>query len=52
MTATQADINKGFSLVDTFDAIYTSMALHHIKDTETTLGKRPASSNFEKSHSP
>jgi len=37
MVVVQIDINVELSLPDKYDVIYTSMALHHIKDTETTL---------------
>ncbi len=37
MKAVQIDINKQVELTEKYDVIYTSMALHHIKDTETTL---------------
>ena len=37
MTALYTDINKEIGIIGKFDIIYTSMALHHIKDTETTL---------------
>jgi ubiquinone/menaquinone biosynthesis C-methylase UbiE len=37
MTALYSDINKETPMIGKFDVIYTSMALHHIKDTETTL---------------
>lgn len=37
MTALHVDINKHTPTIGKFDVIYTSMALHHIKDTETTL---------------
>ena len=37
MTAINVDINKCTPSIGKFDVIYTSMALHHIKDTETTL---------------
>lgn len=37
MTALQMDINDQTAAIGRFDVIYTSMALHHIKDTETTL---------------
>lgn len=37
MSALQIDISKDLSLLGKFDVIYTSMVLHHIKDTKTTL---------------
>ena len=37
MTALLVDINKMTPLIGRFDVIYTSMALHHIEDTEITL---------------
>ena len=37
MTAIHTDINNDPPILDKFDLIYTSMALHHIKDIETTL---------------
>lgn len=37
MTAYQADINNGYPLSPHYDVIYTSMALHHILDIDTTL---------------
>ncbi len=37
MNAHHVDINKCTPPIGKFDVIYTSMALHHIKDTETTL---------------
>ena len=37
MIAYQYDINDGHLLIPTYDLIYTSMALHHIVDTEKTL---------------
>ncbi|MEG6586784.1 class I SAM-dependent methyltransferase [Dendrosporobacter sp. 1207_IL3150] len=37
ITAYQHDINNHPSLSDKYDLIYTSMALHHIVDIETTL---------------
>lgn len=38
MKAYQIDINKNHSLPEnSYDIIYTSMALHHIIDTETTI---------------
>jgi len=37
MIAYQMDINDQETLTDKFDVIYTSMVLHHILDTETTL---------------
>lgn len=39
MVAYQYDINNESSLVQSFDVIFTSMALHHIVDCETTLAK-------------
>lgn len=37
MFALHMDINNEPPKIGKFDIIYTSMALHHIKDTETTL---------------
>lgn len=37
MSALQLDINEDASMIGKFDVIYTSMALHHIKNTEATL---------------
>lgn len=37
MTALHVDINMETPMIGKFDVIYTSMALHHIKDTKTTL---------------
>lgn len=38
MKAYQIDINENHTLPDnSYDVIYTSMALHHIMDTETTI---------------
>lgn len=38
MKSYQIDINKNHTLPDnSYDVIYTSMALHHIMDTETTI---------------
>jgi ubiquinone/menaquinone biosynthesis C-methylase UbiE len=39
MTSIQTDINNDPLLIDRFDVIYTSMALHHILDTKATLKK-------------
>lgn len=37
MTALQIDINNELPRIGKFNVIYTSMVLHHIKDTEITL---------------
>ncbi len=37
MNALHMDISKCTPTIGKFDVIYSSMALHHIKDTETTL---------------
>ncbi len=37
MTALHTGISKEIGIIGKFDIIYTSMALHHIKDTEATL---------------
>jgi len=39
MTALEMDINIDTTLAGNFDVIYTSMALHHIVDIETTIKK-------------
>ena len=39
MAATQLDLAGGDTMHDTFDAIYSSMVLHHIKDTVLIISK-------------